>query len=103
MPAYSVHVEAMGYGDVEAETAALLQQLDDDGVVEELGAEVFADETRGLLMTRFTLESTDGIDAADTVREVWWGAWEAAFAEQPAPSLFAVTAMPVAVREGATA
>lgn len=94
MIGYKVFCEASGYGDVEAEVEALVAALDGSGAVEDMAAQVLADDAKGMLLVILELEAADARDAYQAAYEVWMAAWDEAFPEQAPPSRLMVKCLP---------
>jgi hypothetical protein len=94
MVEHTVSIEAMGYGDVEAEQEALSEAL--EAVLLE-APPILVDPDRGMILVRLTVEGADALDVHDEAVELWRTAWGEAFPEQPQTARLAVTVVPVTV------
>lgn len=101
MTRYTAAVEALGYGDADAEAAALMAALGAMGLEETVEWTVMADGTKGMLLVALTLEAIHALDVHELAFNLWQEAWTAAFPEHAPTEVFAMRCVPAAVRAAA--
>lgn len=97
MNRYTADVEARGYGDAEAESAALVAALTGMELGDEVKWTVLGDDAKGLLLIQMKLEGVNALDVHELAFQLWEQAWEAAFPERAPTDLLAVRCVPVGV------